>query len=220
MKRKLIPATTFIVFAAVAACAAYLLWPPETAPNPRAQAGGDTPATEDRAARAKRPATWAQPLILPGCPNLHKVSESLYRGAQPSAEGMKQLKKLGIRTIVNLRSFHSDRDEIGDLDLNYEHITMKAWHPEDKEIIRFLKIVTDKSKTPVFVHCRYGADRTGTMCVVYRVAIQGWSKKDAIKEMKDGGYNFHGVWQNLLRYINKLDIEKMKRKAGIEKQNE
>ena len=215
MKHKLIPVTTIIVLAAVAACAAYLLLPPATAPNPRAQTGGDTTATEDRAARAKRPATWAQLIERPGCPNLHKVSESLYRGAQPSAEGMKQLKKLGIRTIVNLRSFNSDRDEIGDLDLKYEHITMKAWHAEDKETVRFLKIVSDKSKTPVFVHCQHGADRTGTMCVIHRVAIQGWSKEDAVKEMKDGGYNFHGVWQNLLRYINKLDIDEIKRKAGI-----
>ena len=215
MKHKLITVTAIIVIAAIVACCVHLLRPPEAALNLRAQAGGDIAATEDRAARAKRPEKWAQPLILPGCPNLHKVSESLYRGAQPTAEGMKQLKKLGIRTIVNLRSFNSDRDEIGDLDLKYEHITMKAWHAEDKETVRFLKIVSDKSKTPVFVHCQHGADRTGTMCVIHRVAIQGWSKEDAVKEMKDGGYNFHGVWQNLLRYIHKLDIDEIKRKAGI-----
>jgi len=217
MKRKLIATTTVIVFATVAACGAYLLWPPGAAPDPRAQVGSGTPGAENSAARAKRPAKWAQPIERPGCPNLHKVSESLYRGAQPSAEGMKQLKRLGIRTIVNLRMFHSDRDQIADLDLNYEQITMQAWNPEDDDIIRFLKIVTDESKTPVFVHCRYGADRTGTMCVIYRVAVQGWSKEDAAREMIDGGYNFHGVWQNLLRYIKKLDIGKIKRKAGIDK---
>jgi protein tyrosine phosphatase (PTP) superfamily phosphohydrolase (DUF442 family) len=41
---------------------------------------------------------------------------------------------------------------------------MKAWHPEEKEIVKFLKTVTDKTKTPVFVHCQHGADRTGLMC--------------------------------------------------------
>jgi len=35
----------------------------------------------------------------------------------------------------------------------YEHITMKAWHAEEKEIVRFLKIVTNKNNQPVFVHC-------------------------------------------------------------------
>lgn len=99
---------------------------------------------------------WAHRLKLSGLPNLHKVSEDMYRGAQPSAEGMRQLKKLGVKTIVNLRSFHSDRDEIGDTGLAYEHIYMKTWHPEDKEAVRFLQIVTDPNRTPVFVHCKRG----------------------------------------------------------------
>lgn len=56
--------------------------------------------------------TWAERLEIAGVPNFHKVSEKLYRGGQPTAEGMQQLEKLGIKTIINLRSFHSDRDEI------------------------------------------------------------------------------------------------------------
>ncbi len=73
-----------------------------------------------------RPAHWAKPIQMGGVPNLHKVSDTLYRSAQPSAEGMKNLKAVGIQTVINLRSFHSDRDEIGDTGLAYEHITMKA----------------------------------------------------------------------------------------------
>jgi len=57
---------------------------------------------------------WAQRLEVPGVANLHKISEELYRGAQPSGEGVQQLKRLGIKTVINLRSFHSDRAEIGD----------------------------------------------------------------------------------------------------------
>lgn len=158
---------------------------------------------------------WAQQLELPGVENLHKVSEFLYRGAQPTKEGMKQLKELGIKTIVNLRSFHSDRDEIGDTGLSYEHIYMKTWHAEDKEVERFLKIVTDPNRTPVFVHCQRGADRTGTMCAIYRVAVQDWKKDEAIEEMIKGGYGFYTRWQNLIDYIRDLDIEEIKRSAGF-----
>ena len=43
----------------------------------------------------ERPASWAQPVKLEGVPNLHKVSDTLYRSAQPTAEGMKQLRKTG-----------------------------------------------------------------------------------------------------------------------------
>jgi tyrosine-protein phosphatase SIW14 len=158
---------------------------------------------------------WAKSVKLPGLPNFHKVSDALYRGAQPTKEGMRQLEKMRIKTVVNLRSFRSDRDEIGDANLAYEHIYMKPWHPEDKEIVRFLKIVTDANRTPVFVHCRHGADRTGTMCAVYRIVVQGWSKDKAIEEMTEGGFGFHKIWGNLPDYIRDLDVEKLRQQAGI-----
>ena len=99
-----------------------------------------------------RPAHWAMPMQTAGAPNLHKVSDMLYRSAQPSAEGIKNLKALGIETIVDLRSSHSDRDEIGDTGLVYEHIYMKAWHPEEEDAVRFLQIVTNTKRSPVLVH--------------------------------------------------------------------
>jgi hypothetical protein len=39
---------------------------------------------------------------------------------------MRNLKAMGIETVVDLRLFHSDRDEIGDTGLAYEQIYMKA----------------------------------------------------------------------------------------------
>ncbi len=162
-----------------------------------------------------RPQHWAKPMEVKGVPNLHKISDTFYRSAQPSAEGMKNLKEMGIETVLNLRSFHSDRDEIGMTGLAYEHIFMKAWHPEEEDAVRFLQIVTNPKRAPVLVHCQHGADRTGTMCVLYRVAVEGWSKEEALKEMTQGGYGFHGIWDNLVQWINALDIEGIKKKAGI-----
>jgi protein tyrosine phosphatase (PTP) superfamily phosphohydrolase (DUF442 family) len=162
-----------------------------------------------------RPAYWAQPIRLEGVPNLHKVSNTLYRSAQPSADGMKNLKAMGIETIVNLRSFHSDRDEIKETGLAYEHIYMKAWHPEEENAVRFLQIVTNCKRTPVLVHCQHGADRTGAMCAIYRVAVQGWSPEEALREMTEGGFGFHGIWRDLVQWISVLDIEEIKKRAGI-----
>ncbi|MDY7009704.1 MAG: tyrosine-protein phosphatase [Planctomycetota bacterium] len=159
---------------------------------------------------------WSKPMEATGLPNLHRVTKDLYRGAQPTAEGMKKLKEMGVKTIINLRSFHSDRDEIGDTGLGYEHIYMKAWHPERKELVRFLKIATDPDRTPVFVHCQYGSDRTGTMCAVYRVAVCGWSQDEALDEMTKGGFGFHGVWDNLVEYLRKVNIDEIKKDAGIQ----
>lgn len=158
---------------------------------------------------------WADRIELPGLPNLHKVSEDLYRGAQPTAEGMKQLEKLGVKTVINLRSIRSDSDEIKDTGLAYEHINMTTLNTEDNDVARFLQIVTDSNRTPVFVHCKHGADRTGTVCAIYRITIQGWSKNEAIEEMTKGGFGFHSIWQNLPDYVRKLETEEIKYLAGL-----
>jgi protein tyrosine/serine phosphatase len=153
---------------------------------------------------------WASPIEREGLPNLHKVSEELYRGAQPTAEGMKELKKLGIKTVINLRAFHSDQDEIGETELDYVHIPILAWHLKEEHVIQFLKLVTDKSRTPVFVHCMQGADRTGAMSAIYRIVIEGWPKKEAIEEMTKGGFGFHKILKNLIKVVENLNIEEIK----------
>jgi protein tyrosine phosphatase (PTP) superfamily phosphohydrolase (DUF442 family) len=174
-----------------------------------------SPPAATNVTAAARPAEWAQPIEKPGLPNFNKVSDNLYRGAQPTADGMKELAKLGVKTVVNLRSFHSDEDILKGTGLAYEPIPMKAWHAEDEDIVRFLAIVTNTNKLPVFVHCQHGADRTGTMNAIYRMVIQGWTKEQAIKEMTEGGFGFHSVWTNLIKYIQEFDIDGIKRKAGI-----
>jgi protein tyrosine phosphatase (PTP) superfamily phosphohydrolase (DUF442 family) len=165
--------------------------------------------------QAARPETWAKPVTLNGLPNLHKVSDTLYRSAQPEKEGFDSLKTLGVKTVVCLRNFHSDSDMIQGKGLGYEPVPMNTWHPKKEDAVRFLKIVTDPSKTPVLVHCLHGADRTGTMCAIYRVAVQGWTKENAIREMTEGGYNYHSVWTHLPPWIRDLDIDAIKKEAGI-----
>jgi protein tyrosine/serine phosphatase len=174
-------------------------------------------AADPKAKKEKRDAKWAVPITRPGLSNFFKVSNDLYRGAKPEAQGFAELRKLGVKTVVNLETFHSDRDRLDESKSNlaYEHIFMKAWHAEDEDIVRFLKIITDKSKTPVFVHCYHGSDRTGTMVAIYRIFIQGWTKEEAVRELKEGGYGFHEMWVNLENYLKKIDTAKIRKETGI-----
>ena len=151
--------------------------------------------------------TTAEKLDLSGCGNLYKVSDTLYRGEQPTAEGFKGLEGLGVKTVVNLRSLHSDRDELEGTKLGYEHIRMEAWDPQPEEVKAFLEIVTNPEKQPVFVHCMHGADRTGTMVAVYRMVAEGWSAERALEEMRNGPFGFHEIWTGLPDFIEELDIE-------------
>ena len=72
----------------------------------------------------ERPTTWAQPVERPGLPNLHRVSPTLFRGAQPEKPGYAELVELGIRTVVSLRDWHSDRSDIRGTSLGYERVGM------------------------------------------------------------------------------------------------
>jgi protein tyrosine/serine phosphatase len=163
------------------------------------------------AAELNRPSEWAVPIEFCGVPNLHKINDNLYRSAQPTKRGMKNLKKLGIKTIINLRAFHSDTDEIGGTGLLDEELSVKTWHIEDEDVIRVLRIIGKKENGPFLIHCQHGADRTGVMSAMYRIVEQGWSKDEAIREMVDGGYGFHAMWSNIIHYVKNVDIEKIKR---------
>ena len=164
-----------------------------------------------------RPAAWATPVEKPGLPNLNRVNDDLYRGAQPTAEGMRELEKMGIRTVVNLRATHSDRDELEGTGLKSAHIPMTTFHPEDEDLVRFLRIWADPANRPIFVHCQHGSDRTGMVLATYRIVVEGWSKEDAIREMTQGGYGFHTIWGNLVDHVREMDVDRIRREAGLDR---
>lgn len=160
----------------------------------------------DAQAQADSGRIWAEPAHCEGVPNFHRLWPGLYRGAQPTADGMRNLKAMGVRTIVNLRDLHCDLDQIGLTGLAYERLYVSPLNPQDREVARFLQIATDPARQPVFVHCRYGADRVGLMCAAYRVVAEGWTKEQAIAEWTRGGFGFHQNCWNLVKYFRKLDL--------------
>ena len=162
-----------------------------------------------------RPANWAQPRTLPGVANFYEVSTNLYRGAQPTALGMAQLQTLGVRSVISLRSPRLDRRELRGSGMKSLDLGMVPWRVTENQVVKFLQAATDTNNLPAFVHCKYGADRTGLMCAMYRIVVCGWSKQEAIAEMKDGGFNFGRVWKNLISFIEKADIADIKRRVGL-----
>jgi len=149
---------------------------------------------------------------IAGLSNFAWASQSVCRGAQPDAQGFKELKKIGIKTIINLRSMHSDNDMMKGLGLQYCAIPSVAHHSEEEDVIAFLKVATNPAHQPVFVHCQHGSDRTGLMLAIYRIYVQNWSKEDALKELEVFGR--HDIYSNIPKFIKAFDVEKMKAKLA------
>lgn len=162
----------------------------------------------------QRPPDWARQIIIPGVTNFYQVTTNLYRGAQPTAEGMRQLKKMGIKTVINLRAFHTDDEAVTGTGLKSVRFEMTPLRAQEDEVVKFLKLVTDTNNLPAFVHCQRGADRTGTMCAMYRIVVCGWTKQQALAEMEKGGFHFSPVWQDLVSFVEKSDVADIKRRVS------
>ena len=169
---------------------------------------GLTCAAPPKPTAATRP--LAVPRDLPGLPNFARVSEALYRGAQPTREGFQRLREMGVTTVVDLRG-KSHRDELEGLGLKYIHIPSSAAHIEEQKVIQFLRIVQDPANQPVFVHCERGADRTGAYVAAYRMVEQDWSAHDARAEL--GNFHFSPFWQDIPAFLDKLDVGAVGRQA-------
>jgi protein tyrosine phosphatase (PTP) superfamily phosphohydrolase (DUF442 family) len=169
------------------------------------------------AARPKLPPTrqWENPCdtCIDGVKNFAKVSPLLWRGAQPTKEGFRNLETAGVKTILSLREHHDDLALLDGTNLKYLRIPMDAWNPEEAELVLFLtsleRALNDSAARPIFVHCAEGKDRTGYSIAAYRMLFENWTADDAIHEMFDFG--FYAIWFQNPTFLRRLNIEKVRK---------
>ncbi len=167
-------------------------------------------AAAENSVQPPRPAHWAQPIALEGVPNLHRITPTLYRSEQPTALGMKNLEKLGVRTIINLRAFNDDEKEARGTNLRTERTKILTWRVDDRHVIEVLRMLRNPGNGPFLIHCQHGADRTGLITAMYRMLEQDWSADDALRELTEGGYGYHSMWRNIPRYLRSADVDKLR----------
>ena len=51
------------------------------------------------------------PIKVKDARNCYRLSPELYRSGQPGGDGFKALEKLGLKSVLNLREYHSDADD-------------------------------------------------------------------------------------------------------------
>src|SRR5579862_374956 len=140
---------------------------------------------------------------MTGLDNFARVNPALYRGAQPTEEGLRQLKAMGVKTVIDFRSYHSTRKQVEAAGMTAIEIPIKAdlgsTPPDEEALKKFFEVVLDPEKQPVYIHCAFGKDRTGTMAAVYRLEVDHWTAEEAMQEMEAFGY--HNIYHALINYV-------------------
>jgi len=118
--------------------------------------------------------------------NFGKVNDSLYRGSQPDKQAMRQLHALGIKSVINLRMtmdvWKEESEAAAAHSMAYTNIPLESLSaPTDAQVASVLAAISSMPK-PVFIHCRYGCDRTGTIIGCYRIQQDLWANSYALKE--------------------------------------
>jgi protein tyrosine phosphatase (PTP) superfamily phosphohydrolase (DUF442 family) len=129
-----------------------------------------------------------------GILNFGKVSEGVYRGAQPDAAGVKRLQELGIKTIINLRmpkdSWSGEALAANGGGIIYTNVPLRGFGRPTDEQVRTVLAIIDSLPGPVFIHCRHGCDRTGTIVACYRMQHDHWALDQALKEASQYGFSW------------------------------
>jgi tyrosine-protein phosphatase SIW14 len=124
----------------------------------------------------------------PGVPNFHEVNGHVFRGGQPSKEGWASLAKLGVKTVIDLRrteehSTEGERKAVEAVGMHYVNIPMNGFEiPTVDQTAAALSHIGETDT--VFIHCRQGRDRTGTIVAAYRMSHDRW---DCSKAMNEAG---------------------------------
>jgi len=122
---------------------------------------------------------------VPGVTNFAKLEATIACGGATTLEGIEELKKLGYKTIINLReasetgaNVEASAAAAKAAGIKYVHIPMNRTTPDPSVADQFLKAIVDPDAQPVFVHCGSG-NRAATMWMIKRMVVDGWDAEKA-----------------------------------------
>ncbi|MGH7973467.1 MAG: fused DSP-PTPase phosphatase/NAD kinase-like protein [Limisphaerales bacterium] len=138
-----------------------------------------------------------------GIVNFGRINETVYRGAQPDANGIKSLQKLGVKLIINLRrpgeSWKHEAEEAQACGIQFTNVPLKGLgRPTEAQVKKILAII-ESAPGPVFVHCEHGCDRTGTIIACWRIQHDHWTSKNALLEARR--YGMSRLERGMRRYV-------------------
>jgi tyrosine-protein phosphatase SIW14 len=124
--------------------------------------------------------------------NFDRVNDHLYRGGVPTPVGLQEIGALGVKTVIDLREAGEgtefEKEQVQKLGMRYINIPFRPFSaPTQEQIQRVLALLLHGGDDPIFLHCRRGKDRTGTVIACYRIQHDTWNNHQALSEAKQHG---------------------------------
>jgi hypothetical protein len=147
-------------------------------------------------------------------PNFARVTETLYRGALPDAEGYRALvEKLNVArvcSIIEQERSEDMRHALGSGIEEWKHIPFSDRDAPAADKVRewldYIRTSETAAAGAIFTHCRGGRHRTGMLIAVYRVTDCGWTREQAYNEMlRYGWYSALGHQPLLDWFLHEFD---------------
>lgn len=147
---------------------------------------------------------WATPVDTTF--NLYRMQPDLYRSALPNAVQQGELQRLKIATVINFYQ-RSDGEWLSDPGIRQIHQPLHADRVDDADVLQALRSIRQaQADGPVLIHCKHGQNRTGLIAAMYRIVYQGWSKQQAIAEMRGAGFGGQERFEDAERYVREVDL--------------
>lgn len=139
--------------------------------------------------------------------NFAVVNQNVLRGGEPTAEGLAELNAAGVKAILDLRETSSatefEKQQAGKLGINYTNLPLPELSaPTPAEIRTALNFIYHNDAEKIYIHCRRGKDRTGTVIACYRIQHDGWGNQRALEEARQFGMSSfeHGMKAFILHF--------------------
>lgn len=114
-------------------------------------------------------------------------AQTYWIGPQPTESDLGELKKAGVRTIVNLRPApelkYDERKAVESLGMQYVHIPITPASLKIADVDAFIETLASPNSGQVFVHCASN-NRAGAMWAMFRNRHQAVPIDSAIAEAR------------------------------------
>jgi protein tyrosine phosphatase (PTP) superfamily phosphohydrolase (DUF442 family) len=113
---------------------------------------------------------------LPAIKHLRIIDERLWVGAQPHMHHYRELARLGVRTVVDVRTGgrtdprSDDPESLRSLGLDYEWLPVIDGHAPDTRTANSFIDIVEKAEGIVFLHCGGGVGRTTSLTAAYNAS--------------------------------------------------